>query len=116
MAERRVIIGSSGGLHARPAKLFVEAAARQPVAVTIAVGDRRPVPAHSMLSVLSLGAVHGSEVTLRAEDADEAAAGRALDALADLLTRDLDGQETDGQKPDGRKPGDGPTAQEPAGA
>ena len=35
MAERRVVIGSSVGLHARPAALFVQAAGRQPVPVTI---------------------------------------------------------------------------------
>ncbi|MDX6430195.1 MAG: phosphocarrier protein HPr, partial [Streptosporangiaceae bacterium] len=71
-----------------------------------AVGDRRPVPAHSMLSVLSLGAGHGTEVTLHAEDDDEAGAERALDTLAELLASDLDVQD----------PGDDVHAQEPAGA
>src|SRR5919206_465719 len=36
MAERRVVVGSKVGLHARPAAMFVQAAAKQPVKVTIA--------------------------------------------------------------------------------
>jgi phosphocarrier protein len=90
MPERKVVIASSGGLHARPAQLFVQAAGRQPAAVLIGVGDRPPVPAASILSVLSLGAVHGTEVTLSAEG-DRAE--EALAALAGLLARDLDAED-----------------------
>ncbi|GGN45372.1 phosphocarrier protein [Actinoplanes campanulatus] len=87
MPTRTVTIGSASGLHARPAKIFVEAAAKAPVKVTIRSGDRKPVPARSMLSVLALGARKGTEVTLEAEGdgADE-----TLDDLAALLAKDLD--------------------------
>ncbi|HEY6709881.1 MAG TPA: HPr family phosphocarrier protein, partial [Actinomycetota bacterium] len=34
MPERRVNVGSKVGLHARPAAMFVQAAAKQPVKVT----------------------------------------------------------------------------------
>ncbi|MEU4625604.1 HPr family phosphocarrier protein [Actinoplanes sp. NPDC023801] len=87
MPTRTVTVGSSSGLHARPAKIFVEAAAKAPVKVTIRSGDRKPVPAKSMLSVLALGARQGTEVILEAEGegADE-----ALDSLAELLAKDLD--------------------------
>ncbi|MBW6439539.1 HPr family phosphocarrier protein [Actinoplanes hulinensis] len=87
MPTRTVTIGSASGLHARPAKIFVEAAAKAPVKVTIRSGDRKPVPARSMLSVLALGAKKGTEVTLEAEGdgADE-----TLDDLAALLAKDLD--------------------------
>ncbi|UWP87262.1 HPr family phosphocarrier protein [Dactylosporangium fulvum] len=88
MPTRTVVVGSASGLHARPAALFVAAAAKQPVQVTIRTGDKKPVPARSMLSVLSLGAKKGTEVTLEAVDGDGAQA--AVDALADLLERDLD--------------------------
>lgn len=91
MPQRTVIIGSAQGLHARPAKLLVEAAARQPVQVMISIGDRSPVRADSMLSVLSLGAAGGSTVTLHAEPAE--AADQALDEIAALLARDLDAPE-----------------------
>ena len=55
--------------------------------VTIRTGEKKPVPAHSMLSVLSLGAKKGTEVVLEAEGDG---ADAALDSLADLLARDLD--------------------------
>ncbi|MEO3748370.1 HPr family phosphocarrier protein [Plantactinospora sp. B5E13] len=90
MATRTVTIGSASGLHARPAALFVAAAAAAPVPVTIRTGDKRPVPAHSMLSVLSLGARRGTEVVIEAEGQG---AEVALDTLADLLARDLDAEE-----------------------
>lgn len=106
MAQRSVTVGSPSGLHARPAKLLVEAAARQPVRVRIGVAGRPPVPADSMLSVLSLGAGYGTEVTLHAEG--EGADG-ALDYLADLVSRDLDA----GEPGEARKAGE---AGERAGA
>jgi phosphotransferase system HPr (HPr) family protein len=87
MPSRVVTVGSTSGLHARPAKLFVEAAMAAAVPVSIRTGTKGPVPARSMLSVLSLGATFGTEVTLEA-DGDGAEA--ALDALADLLASNLD--------------------------
>jgi phosphocarrier protein HPr len=87
MVERTVAIGSDSGLHARPAALFVKAAAAAPVPVTIRVGDGKAVPARSMLSVLALGAKKGTEVTLAAEG-DEAEA--AVEELAAMLARNLD--------------------------
>jgi phosphocarrier protein HPr len=87
VTERRVTIASKVGLHARPAALFVKAAAEQPVRVTIAKGERPPVDAASILGVMTLGAEHGDEVVLAAEgDGAEA----ALAKLAGLLERDLD--------------------------
>jgi phosphocarrier protein HPr len=87
MAERRVRIGSRVGLHARPASLFVQAVHGSPSAVTIARGDGDPVDASSILNVLTLNVGSGDEVTLRA-DGEQAAA--TLDALAEMLERDLD--------------------------
>jgi phosphocarrier protein len=82
-----VIIGSRVGLHARPAALFVQAAARQQAKVTIARGDRGPVDARSILGVLSLDARGGDEVVLAAEGDG---AERSLDELSALLASDLD--------------------------
>lgn len=93
MSERTVIIASRTGLHARPAAIFVKAAAGQGVSVRIRVGDGKPVPAASMLAVLSLGAGRGTEVTL---SADGPGADDALDSLAALLATDLDAEETSG--------------------
>ena len=90
MVQRVVSVGSASGLHARPAALFVKAAAALPVDVTIAVEGKRPAKAASMLGVLALGAVQGTEVTLSA--ADDAEGEAAVTALADLLSRDLDAE------------------------
>ena len=90
MPERRVVIGSKVGLHARPAAMFVQTAAKQPVKVTIAKAGGDPVDARSILSVLALDARGGDEVVLVAEGdgADE-----ALEELAALVARDLDSEE-----------------------
>ncbi|HEX8495968.1 MAG TPA: HPr family phosphocarrier protein [Actinomycetales bacterium] len=87
MAERQVAIGSSVGLHARPATVFVQAVQAAAAAVTIARGDGDPVDASSILNVLTLNVGSGDQVTLRA-DGDDADA--TLDALVELLQRDLD--------------------------
>jgi phosphocarrier protein HPr len=88
MAERRVKVGSSVGLHARPANLFCKAAGQQPAKVTLAAGDRGPVDARSILSVLGLGVNSGEEVVLTSSD--DAEGETSLDALAELLATDLD--------------------------
>lgn len=93
MPERTVTIASRSGLHARPAALFVKAAADQGVPVRVRVGDGKAVPAASMLAVLSLGAGPGAQVTL---EADGPGADDALEALAALLARDLDAEEPAG--------------------
>ena len=82
MPERRVVVAIAEGLHARPAALFVNLAAQQPVAVTIRKADGEPVPASSILSVMGLGAGPGDEVVLASDDD---AAGPSLDALATYL-------------------------------
>jgi phosphocarrier protein HPr len=88
MVQRVVTVGSASGLHARPARLFVKAAAALQADVTVTVAGKRPAKAASMLGVLALGAVQGTEVTLSA--ADDAAGRRAVDRLAAVLAADLD--------------------------
>ncbi len=88
MPERRVVVGSKVGLHARPAALFVQAAAKQPVKVTIAKDGRDPVDARSILAVLALDARGGEEVVLATADAEGAEA--ALDELATVVATDHD--------------------------
>ena len=87
MPEMRVKIASTVGLHARPAGLFVKAAARHPGTVSIGRPGTDLVDARSMLSVLSLAIGHGEEVVLRT-DGDGAEA--ALTELAGLLLTDMD--------------------------
>lgn len=89
MAERHATIASRVGLHARPASLFIEAVAKQPVPVTISKNGSAPRNAGSILSIMSLGAAHGDVVTLTAEGDG---AEQALDDLAALLETDLDAE------------------------
>ena len=86
MAERTVTIASSHGLHARPASLFTQAAAKAGIPVQLAKGDRS-VNAASILGVISLGIDHGDEVVLAVEGEGSDA---LLDELTELLTTDHD--------------------------
>ncbi|QAY63606.1 HPr family phosphocarrier protein [Xylanimonas allomyrinae] len=83
MLERPVTVAILEGLHARPAALFAQLAASQPVQVSIVRPGGDPVPAASVLGVMSLGAKVGDTVTLFA--ADEASAQESLDTLAEFL-------------------------------
>jgi phosphocarrier protein len=87
MPEIRVKIASPVGLHARPASLFVKAAARHPGTVSIGRPGTQPVDARSMLSVLSLAIGHGEEVVLRT---DGEGADTALDELSRMLVSEPD--------------------------
>jgi phosphocarrier protein len=87
MSERTVTVASSVGLHARPASLFSQAAAKVGVPVTLTSAAGKSVNAASILGVLSLGIGHGEIVTL-SSDADGADA--ALDELVTVLETDLD--------------------------
>ena len=87
MSERTVTVASSVGLHARPASLFAQAAAKTGVPVTLTTAAGKSVNAASILGVLSLGIGHGETVTIAAEGEG---ADAALDTLAEVLNTDLD--------------------------
>lgn len=87
MATRTVTIAASHGLHARPAKLFAQAAKEAGIPVTIAKGDGKPANAASILAVIALGIDHGDEVTLAADGEN---AEQVLDDLAAFLSTDHD--------------------------
>lgn len=85
MPERRVTVASRVGLHARPAALVARAAAAQPVPVTIAKDGGTPVPADSLLNLMTLGAAPGDEVVVAAEGEPARA---AVNVVADLVATD----------------------------
>ncbi|NKZ07924.1 HPr family phosphocarrier protein [Actinomadura latina] len=89
MSERNVKIESRVGLHARPAALFVQTAAKAPMDVTVGRRGSDPVNAKSILAVLGLDARHGEEVILSAD-------GDGADALLDDLERLLSTPEPEG--------------------
>lgn len=80
-AETHAALPQGVDLHARPAADFVRAAMRFPDRLWVGVGDRE-VDAKSLLSILALGAKGGTELRLRAEGEQAAA---AVEALADCV-------------------------------
>lgn len=84
MATKTVTVGSSVGLHARPAATIAEAAAAAGAPVTLAVAGGEPVDAGSSLLIMTLGAGPGTEITV--ESPDEA----VLEQIAALVAADLD--------------------------
>lgn len=86
MTERVVTIASKNGLHARPASLFTQAAAKSGLAVQISKAGKS-VNAASILGVISLGIDFDDTVTLSAEG-DQADV--VLTELAALLAVDHD--------------------------
>jgi len=86
---RTARIGSSHGLHARPAKLFAQAAKESGIPVTLSKDAGAPVNAASILGIIALGLEYGDYVTLTA-DGDNAEA--TIDRLSELLTTDHDAE------------------------
>ena len=83
MISKEVTVTNSVGLHARPATYFIQKANTYKSSVWIVRGDRR-ANAKSLLGVLSLGIVKGSEVKLVADGVDEV---EAIDGLSTLILK-----------------------------
>jgi phosphotransferase system HPr (HPr) family protein len=81
-ASRTVVVSNPQGLHARPADMFVKTACRFTSKVEIVKGFER-VDGKSILSLLTLAAGHGTELTIETTGDD---AESACQALADLIT------------------------------
>ena len=84
MPSKTVIVGSSVGLHARPAGIISEAVASTGVPVTLSLVDGKPVDAGSALMIMTLGASNGASVTVTSDDP------AVVDAIAKLVEQDLD--------------------------
>jgi len=84
MPSKTVAVGSSVGLHARPAQLIAEKAEELGVEVLIGIPGDEPVDASSSLMIMTLGAGCGDQVEVSSEDQD------ALDTIAALVEKDLD--------------------------
>ncbi|ANI37377.1 HPr family phosphocarrier protein [Mycolicibacterium vaccae] len=84
MPSKTVIVGSSIGLHARPAAIIAEAAVESGVPVTLSVDGGEPVDAGSALMIMTLGAGNGAQVTVHSDD--EA----TMNKIAELVQKDLD--------------------------
>jgi phosphocarrier protein HPr len=79
MPEATVTLPNASGLHARPAKIFAQAAAATTADVTV-MKDGREVNGKSVLSVLTLDSRQGDQIVIRTE-------GEGADAALDELVR-----------------------------
>ena len=82
MQTIEVTVRNASGLHARPAALFVQTAAKFASKITVENVDRgsKPADAKSILLVLTAGVRRGHRVRLSADGPDEADAISALEA------------------------------------
>lgn len=86
MTAKDAVVGSAIGLHARPAGIISDAAAKFDEEITIAVEGEEPVNATSALLIMSLGVEHGQTVTVASENV------AAVNTIADLIEKDLDAE------------------------
>lgn len=86
MVERKVVIRNTWGLHVRPASAMAQLAGRFRSRIEV-VKDGRAADAKSPISLLTLAAVVGTELTLRADGDD---ADQAIEAMAALVERRFD--------------------------
>ncbi|PYI37473.1 HPr family phosphocarrier protein [Arthrobacter psychrolactophilus] len=83
MTKQTVVVGSSVGLHARPAAMIAQAAGAYEEEILLIL-DGEEVDATSSLMIMTLGADCGASVTVESENAD------AVAEIAGLIARDLD--------------------------
>jgi phosphotransferase system HPr (HPr) family protein len=84
--SRTVTVRNPQGLHARPADLVVRMANKYDA--TILIGkDGEQVDCKSILSLLTLGAAQGTELSITAKGAD---AAEALESIAQLFDAGFD--------------------------
>jgi phosphocarrier protein HPr len=84
-ASRTVVVTNPQGLHARPADLFVKTATRFTSKIELVKGRER-VDGKSILNLLTLAAVAGTQLSIEADGPD---AEQALEALVKLVEADF---------------------------
>ena len=81
MQEKTLTLNNPSGLHARPAKDFVQQAKGFEANVTI-IKDGNEYNGKSLMKLLQAGLSKGDQLVLKTDGADEAA---AMQALTDLI-------------------------------
>ena len=89
MVKKKVVIKNRLGLHARAAVKFMNLANRFASSVCIEK-DGNEIDGKSILGILTLAAVQGSEITLKISGPDEV---QTLDALEALIENKFDEEE-----------------------
>jgi phosphocarrier protein len=80
MKKLNIVLENKTGLHARPASMLVEVAKDFESDIKIELNEQTYV-AKSMMSILSMGATKGSELTFVIDGSDEDQAYDALEKL-----------------------------------
>ncbi|EEI16796.1 HPr family phosphocarrier protein [Corynebacterium lipophiloflavum] len=89
MASKTVKVGSTVGLHARPATVIADAAGEydDEILLTLAGGEEDDeTDAASSLMIMAMGAEFGDEVTVTSDNAE------AVDKIAALIQQNLDSE------------------------
>lgn len=89
MASTTVTVGSTVGLHARPATVISDAAAEYDDEILLELVDAEdddiePADAASSLMIMALGAEHGDTITITSDNAE------AVEKIAALVAKNLD--------------------------
>ena len=84
MTSQTVTVGSSVGLHARPAAQIAKAAATYDEEITLRLPGQPPADAGSSLMIMMLGATRGDPITVVSENP------AAVEAIAALIGSELD--------------------------
>ena len=88
MASKTVKVGSSVGLHARPASIIADAAGEYDEDIFLSLvgeeDDDNETDAASSLMIMALGAEQGDEVTATSDNEE------AVEKIAGLIEQDLD--------------------------
>jgi phosphoenolpyruvate-protein phosphotransferase len=98
MKQIEIVIQNRTGLHARPAKVLVNLAKQFKSDINLQHGAKR-ANAKSMVSVLTLGAVSGSGITVQANGVDEEKAIAEIEAAIHLGLGDNDAPAEPGAAP-----------------
>lgn len=85
MYIKTALIDNEVGLHARPATFFIQKANEFKSSIWVEKEERR-VNAKSLLGVLSLGIMKGTEITIIGDGPDEIS---AVDTLIELINSDF---------------------------
>ncbi len=99
-----VTVTSPQGLHARPADLLVKLAMSFESSITLQKGNAELVDASSILSLLTLGAEQGTELSVFAEGDDAAEAITAVEDLFGSGFGETEGIESADPSPGGAAP------------
>ena len=82
MKEFKYVVTDAQGIHARPAGILVKAIAKKTSDIKIKkAGDTREVNAKSIMGVMSLALLNGTQIVIDAEGEDEAEAVNALETF-----------------------------------